>query len=88
MGPHSRVSLQPATPRRLAHSSAGLRSKDRVRIRRFQAIFAVASTVALIYNAYTNVQVQAEAPQEQELIIEKSKKMKGASKEENSDLIS
>ncbi|ETN40166.1 uncharacterized protein HMPREF1541_04442 [Cyphellophora europaea CBS 101466] len=51
------------------------------------ATFAAAAALALIYNASVQ-HAQAEEADQQELVIEKSKKKKGASKEENRDLIS
>lgn len=53
-------------------------------------LFAAAATVALIYSTSPFSQVSAEAPASEtpEIRIEKSKKKKGASKEENRDLIS
>ncbi|OAP56733.1 hypothetical protein AYL99_08845 [Fonsecaea erecta] len=53
------------------------------------AVIAAAATVAIVYTTTQVHAVQAEAPAEtQEVVIETSKKRKGASKEENRDLIS
>ncbi|KIW47173.1 uncharacterized protein PV06_02771 [Exophiala oligosperma] len=54
------------------------------------AIFAVVASIAVVYSASQPNHVQAEAPAQEppELVIEKSKKKKGASKEEIRDLIS
>ncbi|KIW10207.1 hypothetical protein PV08_11168 [Exophiala spinifera] len=54
------------------------------------AIFAVVASIALVYSASQPKHIQAEAPAQEppELVIEKLKKKKGASKEEIRDLIS
>jgi alpha-tubulin suppressor-like RCC1 family protein len=52
-------------------------------------VIAAAATVAVIYSASFPQHAHADAPDDkQELVIEKSKKKKGASKEQNRDLIS
>jgi alpha-tubulin suppressor-like RCC1 family protein len=72
--------------RRSLHTGVSPTNAHRAWTRPSAAVFAAAATIAFVYNAQY---VHAESPEEQpELVIEKSKKKKGASKEENRDLIS
>jgi alpha-tubulin suppressor-like RCC1 family protein len=77
---------QRAQAQRLLHTkSTPSQTTHEAWLRPSATVFAAATTVALIY--HTTRDVQAEEA-EQELVIEKSKKKKGASKEQNRDLIS
>ena len=76
----------PSTSRPL-HTGPGASNTHRPWARSSAAVLAAAATVALVYTS--SQQAHADAPGDKpELIIEKSKKKKGASKEENRDLIS
>ncbi|EXJ75661.1 uncharacterized protein A1O5_00168 [Cladophialophora psammophila CBS 110553] len=84
----SRVSFSKA--RRISHKASDYAATHQAWKRQSAVIIAAAATVALVYTTTQFRAVQAEAPPSdaQEIVIEKSKKRKGASKEENRDLIS
>lgn len=70
-------------------SSQSGSKQDRAWTRSSAAILAAAATVALIYKTSQSQEIHADvASSGQEIVIETSKKKKGASKEENRDLIS
>lgn len=82
-------SLNYAFRRSFSNQSSNQSSHHRSWVRPSSTLFAAVAAVALVYNTVTVPSIQAEAPSIQpEVLIEKSKKKKGASKEENRDLIS
>ncbi len=78
----------PSTKRRL-HTDFTFKTAHRPWARSSVAVLAAAVTVALVYTSSFPQQAHADAPEDKpEILIEKPKKKKGASKEQNRDLIS
>lgn len=86
--PHCRVHLLSARP--YSSPSAKTGNSHQAWKRPSTAILAAAATLLVVYSASNTNKVEAEGPpgEAQELTFEKSKKRKGASKEEIRDLIS